>query len=263
MSKWGKIAAGTVAAAFVAGIVIYNLPHFRNARFVDALVARNVEARGGAEAWESVEALRVSGQMDLGQGLAVPYTLEQKRPGRMCFEFDFADERATQCVNGDSGWKVAPFQNRRDPEPMTADELKGIADLADIDGLLFNYSDRGHDIEYVGEDVVDDRPAYKLHVRLPTGDERWVYLDQETALERMLESRRVMDGKMRAVFTRYEDWRDTNGILMPHYQDTVTEGREGSNFLTVESVTVNPVIEDARFVMPGAESEIRTASAQE
>jgi len=261
MSKWGKVIAGAAAAAFVAGITVYNLPYFRNARFVDQLVAHNVEARGGAQAWEAVKALRISGQMDLGQGLAVPYTLEQKRPNRMCFAFDFADERATQCVNGDSGWKILPFQNRRDPEPMTADEMKGVADLADVDGLLFNYADRGHKVEYVGEKFVDDRPAYKLHVRLPSGDERWVYLDQETGLELMLESRRVMDGKIRAVFTKYEDWRDTDGILLPHYQDTVTEGREGSNFLTVEFVTVNPAIEDARFVMPGAESEVRTASA--
>ena len=87
----------------------------RNARAVDALIARNIAARGGADAWRAVSSLRLTGQMDLGQGMHVPYVLEQKRPGKMCLEFVFDGETAVQCADGNSGWKLAPFRGRRRP----------------------------------------------------------------------------------------------------------------------------------------------------
>lgn len=261
MSKWGKAGVILSIAALIAAAIVYNSESFRNARFVDSLIARNIAARGGMDAWEAIRALRMSGQMDLGQGLSVPYTLEQMRPGRMCFEFEFAEETATQCVDGDDGWKNLPFRNRRGPEPMTEQEVSAMADFSDIDGMLFNAAQRGIEVEYIGEEVVDGRSAHKLHVRAPGGGERWIYLDQETSLELMVETTRMISGELRHVYTKYEDWQASDGILIPRYQDTQTEGRSGVNFLTVESVTVNPLMDDSRFRMPV--DAVRTAQANQ
>jgi len=262
MSNRGKFGVAALIAALIAGALIYNSESNRNARFVKLLVTQNTEARGGADAWQAITSMRLSGLMDLGQELAVPYTLEQKRPSKMCFSFEFADETAVQCVDGDSGWKVLPFRNRRTPEAMTANDLKEAADLADIDGLLFNYEARGHELTYVGEEVVDSRPAHKLHVQLPRGGERWVYLDQETHLELMVETTRTVGGRQRSVFTKYDDWRDTDGVLIPHFQNTLTEGMADSNFLTVERVTLNPEIDDARFVVPDDAERLAASTPQ-
>ena len=76
-----KIIVVGLALVLAAGLLIYNSDTMKQARFVDSLVARNIEARGGAEAWDAVSSLRLTGQMDLGQDMVVPYVLEQKRPG--------------------------------------------------------------------------------------------------------------------------------------------------------------------------------------
>ena len=245
-----KIVVVGLALVLAAGLLIYNSDTMKRARLVESLVARNIEARGGAEAWEAVSSLRLSGQMDLGQDMVVPYILEQNRPGTMCFEFEFDGQTATQCADGDKGWKVAPFRGRSTPEPMTEMELRETADSADPYGLLYDYAARDFDVELVGQEAVDGRDTYKLQVSLPKGGVRWLYIDAETALEVKLEAIRTIAGRERGFETRYVNWQVMEGLLLPQRQETRSDGDDQSHFITVDSVVVNPVLDDARFQMP-------------
>jgi len=248
MSK--KFVAIGFAVALVAAFLVYNSDAMKEARLIKAVVARNIEARGGADGWQAVETLRLSGQMDLGQGMHVPYVTEQKRPGKMCLEFVFDEETATQCVDGKSGWKLLPFRGRPNPEPMTEEEFHNMADSAAIDGLLFNSSRQGHEIKWLGTEVIAGRPATKLQVMLPGGATRWIYIDEETGLDVKLDSMRMLRGQETRVETFYYDWQETDGLLIPRRQETHTEGRKASNFLTVDGVITNPPLDDSRFSMP-------------
>ena len=142
MSK--KVMVAAFAIVLAAAVLIYNSDAMKERRLVNSLVAQNIAARGGSDTWQAVESLRLAGQMDLGQGMHVPYVMEQKRPGKMCLEFVFDEETAVQCVNGESGWKLLPFRGRNKPEAMTEQEYNAMAGGADIDGLLFNAVDRGN-----------------------------------------------------------------------------------------------------------------------
>jgi len=223
-----------------------------HSRAVQRLIERNVAARGGAAAWQAVSALRQSGRMDVGQEMTLPYVLEQKRPGKMCLEFVFDEQTSTQCVDGQTGWKVVPFQGRTTPEPMTAAERREMADTADPYGLLFDSAARGHRVELLGQEPVEGRNAYKLKVSLPGGAVRWLYLDAETGLEIKLEALRMLAGRERRVETFFRDWQPAEGLLIARRQDTRTEGDKASHFLTVESVEINPPLDDARFAMPAS-----------
>ena len=220
------------------------------ARAVAELIARNLDARGGAEAWQAVSALQLSGRMDVGQSMNLHYELEQKRPGKMRLEFVFDGETAVQAFDGKAGWKVLPFLGRRNPEPMTESELRTAADTADLYGLLYDYKARGLLVELLGQEPVAGRDAFKLKLTLPSGGVRWVYLDTETALELKVEALRKIAGRERLVETFYHDWQATEGLLIAGRQETQTEGDKASHFLTVERVLVNPPLDDARFAMP-------------
>jgi hypothetical protein len=250
MSK--KVMVIALALVLVAGILIYNSDAMKDARFVKSLVARNIDARGGTEAWEAVSSMRLTGQMDLGQEMIVPYVLEQKRPDKTCFEFVFDGETAVQCTDGKTGWKVLPFLGRATPELMTDAELREAADSAEPYGLLYNFAARGSDVEFVGQESIDGRDTFKLKVTLSRGAVRWLYLDTETALEVKLETMRTISGRERLVQTSYDNWQETDGLLISRWQETLTVGDTESHFLTVDSVTVNPLLEDSRFRMPVA-----------
>ncbi len=217
---------------------------------IDDLIDRNVAAKGGEQAWRNISSLQLSGMMDLGQGLSVPYSIDQKRPLKMCLEYKFNDRRVVQCVDGDSGWQFLPFLGRNLPEAMTAEEASKMADTASIDGLLFNAYERGFEIEWLGKEDVDGRPADKLKVTMTGGTVRWIYLDEETGLETKLEYTRIIRGKERLVETVYSNWRAEGGLLFPGRQETTTVGDTESQFVTVDKVVINPGIEDTRFEMP-------------
>ncbi|MBW2257372.1 MAG: DUF620 domain-containing protein, partial [Deltaproteobacteria bacterium] len=176
--------------ALVVGLGAILIPPLHEAYIVNQLVERNVAARGGEAAWENVETLRFAGTMEIGQGLHVPYVLEQKRPNKMCLEYEFDGATAAQCSDGEHGWKRAPFGGQDEQEPMTEDELREAVDGADPRGLLIDYRARGHDIELIGEERLDGRDVNVLKVTLPSGAEREVYLDAESALELKVVSKR-------------------------------------------------------------------------
>lgn len=236
----------------VGAVLVYNSDTMKNARFVEALVARNIAARGGAEAWQKVKTMKLTGRMDLGQGLSVPYVLEQKRPGKMCFAFEFDKQTALQCTDGKHGWKIAPFRGRTAAEPMSETELREMADSSDPYGLLYNYSKRDIDIDLIGHEKVGERDTIKLKLTLDKGAVRWMYLDAETALELKLEAMRTIAGRQRLVETVYSDWQNVDGLLVAHRQETTTAGDPKPHFLTVEMVSVNLSMEDSRFAMPAS-----------
>jgi hypothetical protein len=250
MSK--KVMAIAFAIVLVAGFLIYNSDAMKERRLIKTLVAQNIEARGGADTWQAVNSLRVTGQMDLGQGMHVPYVMEQKRPGKMCLEFVFDEETAIQCVDGNSGWTLLPFRGRNEPEAMAEDEYREMADAVSIDGLLFNSVERGYKVRLLGKEVVAGRLAAKLEVTLPNGVTRWIFIDEETGLDLKLESTRVLRGEERIVETFYYDWQETDGLLIPRRQESRTQGDDEFHFVTVDSVLSNPSIDDSRFAMPEA-----------
>ena len=260
MSKKIMIIALSFVVAVVGSVLIYNSDAMKNARIVKDLVTRNIDARGGAEAWKKVSTMKVTGQMDLGQGMSVPYVLEHKRPDKMCFTFEFDKQTATQCVDGDHGWKIAPFRGRDYAEPMTKEELREMADSTDPYGLLYNYANRGIDIDLVGHIKVGDRDAIKLKLTMDKGAVRWLYLDAETALELKMETIRTIARRPKRAETVYSDWKKTDGLLIAHRQKTTTEGDPKPHFLTVEGVSVNLSIADLRFAMPAVSKNQQLAT---
>ena len=250
MSK--KVMAVAFAIVLVAGFLIYNSDAMKERRIIKVLVAQNLEARGGADTWQAVNSLRLTGLMDLGQGMHVPYVVEKKRPGKYCIEFVFDGETATQCVDGETGWKLLPYLGRDKPEAMTELEYLQMASAVSIDGLLYNSVERGNKVELVGKEMVAGRLAVKLQVTLPGGAMRWIYIDEETGLDIKLETMRVLRGQDRLVETFYYDWQETDGLLIPRRQETQTQGDDEFHFVTVDSVLSNPPLDDSRFAMPVA-----------
>ena len=101
---------------------------------------------------------------------------------------------AVQAYDGKSGWSVAPFMGRTEPVAMSAEEAAQAVEQADIAGPLVDYKAKGHTVELVGPDKVDDRDAWKLKLTLKNGTVRQVYLDAASFLEVKTESKRTIRG---------------------------------------------------------------------
>lgn len=219
---------------------------------VDEIVAANVAARGGADAWRAVKTLRMSGRMDVGQGVQVPFTLELKRPRRMRLEFLFDGQMVVQVYDGKTGWKKRPFLGRDGYELYTSDELRAAAGQAELDGPLVDYKTKGHRIELLGTEDVEGRRAYKLEVTLATGAVRHLYLDAETFLEVKVDGERRLKGKQTPLATFFRDYKPVNGLLIAHKVETVIAAAPAGNGMVIDRVEVNPPLDDARFAPPAS-----------
>src|SRR4030095_11103591 len=93
---------------------------------VDELVAKNIDAKGGAAALNSLQTLRstgkllvpVQGQIELG------YMQIKKRPDQVRTEASLQGMTQIEAYDGKDGWRVSPFFGRKDPERMSADDVR-------------------------------------------------------------------------------------------------------------------------------------------
>jgi len=85
--------------------------------------------------------MRMSGRMDVGKDLQVPFTLQLKRPRQMRLEFLFDGQMVVQAYDGKAGWKRSRTSAGR-VRLMTEEELKGAAGQAELDGLLIDWRRR-------------------------------------------------------------------------------------------------------------------------
>ena len=217
------------------------------------IVERNISARGGLQAWRTVKTLSMSGKLDAGgkQKVQLPFVLEMERNRKTRLELQFNGQTAVQVYDGTNGWKLRPFLNRHEVESYTPDELKATALQADLDGPLVDYAAKGTKVELAGTEKVRDHDTYKLKLTLKNGQVQHVWVDSKTFLETRIEGTpRRLDGKMREVSTYPSEYRSVSGLMMPHLIETVAEGTKQAERIQIDSVVVNPKLDDSTFAKP-------------
>jgi hypothetical protein len=250
-------------ALLVAGLaLVLASPSLHRAWLLRQALSHNLEARGGGEAWARLETVRYTGSMDLGADQRAAFRLEQARPQKSCFSYDFDGQVVEQCVNGSQGWAVAPYTGRPAAVALSAEELPEAAAGADPRGLLIDAQERGHRLSHGGFVDFDGRRAEIIEVELPGGARRRVFLDEETGLELKIESQRRLQGKVLRVETVYSSWSPSEGLLIPRRQATRTEGDERWFVLELRSVQVNPSLDEQRFTPPASLGLARSSAGE-
>ncbi len=220
----------------------------------DQIIARNVAARGGLDAWRAVTTLTLAGRLDAGgkKNVELPFMMEMKRPHMNRLELRFRDQTAIQVYNGEQGWKVRPFMGRGDEaEPFTPAEAKSAATWDELDGPLVDYARKGTQVALQGMETVEGHKAYKLKLTLKDGSERNVWIDAKSFLELKTDGEpRILDGKSHNVSIYYRDYRTVSKLKVPHVLETVVEGVRATHKMYIEHVLVNKPMEDALFTNP-------------
>jgi hypothetical protein len=235
------------------GLINAGSPDSSGKLSVAEIIDRNAQARGGLQAWRSVQTMSMAGKLDAGGTAKVqlPILLEMKRPRKTRVELVFKGETAVQVYDGTTGWKLRPYLNRRDVEPFTPEEIKAAALQTDLDGALMDYVAKGNTIDLLGITPVEGHNAYDLLITQKDGQSRHVWLDAETFLELKIEGKpRRLDGKYRPVSTYLRDYRSVNGLLIPYLLETAVEGVKQTEKILIEKVVVNPALQDSLFTKP-------------
>jgi outer membrane lipoprotein-sorting protein len=226
-------------------------PALASAQTADELIAKNLEAKGGLPKIKAVQTMRLSGTMPVGPGVEAPFVMELKRPNQMRLDFTYQGMTATQAFDGKVGWQVMPFTGKREPQVLPGDAVKQFEAQADLDGPLVDYQAKGHKVEYVGREKVEGTDTYVLKVTLKSGEASRIFLDAATFLEIRSESKtRGPTGGDLEIETLIGDYREVDGLMLPHLRESGPRGGSQKVRMTVEKVDINVPLDDARFTLP-------------
>jgi outer membrane lipoprotein-sorting protein len=221
-----------------------------SAQTLDEIVAKNIEARGGLAKIKAIQSARMTGTMTMGQGMEAAMVLEFKRPRMVRQEFTLQGMTGVTAYNGKTGWQIMPFMGKKDPEPMSADDLKEMEDQADIEGDLVDWKEKGTKVELLGKEKVEGTDAWKLRVTLKGGTVKTEWLDADSFLEIREESKRKIQGNEMDFVTTIGDYKEVDGLMVPFSVVTKPKAGSGSQSITFKTVQFNVPVDAADFRMP-------------
>lgn len=220
----------------------------------EQVVAKNVAARGGLEAWRKVQTMVWLGHIESAHAVvpSMLFMLSQQRPNKMRFEINAMGDKTLRIFDGTQGWKLHPAHGRPDVQPYTIEEVRFAQSGPGLDGPLIDYADKGRSVSLVGIDDIEKHNAYHLIVRTASGESQHVWVDAKSFLEiRYDRPAGGPAGAPRTVSVVYRDYRTTDGLTMPSIVETAAGPGTPPDRMVIERVVLNPALSDHTFRNPG------------
>ncbi|HUP24728.1 MAG TPA: hypothetical protein VNB06_17550 [Thermoanaerobaculia bacterium] len=216
---------------------------------LDQVLAKHYEAIGGKDAWKKVQAIKQTGKMSMA-GMVAPFTVHNVRPNKLRIEFEIQGMKGMQVFDGTDGWMVMPFMGSSDPQPLPKEALDQMLSDADIEGALIDYQDKGHQVELVGQEDLEGTPVYHLRVKLKSGNKMDYLLDAEHFVTLQTTAKTSFQGTEMETTSKLSNYKQVAGLMLPY--SMVATNAMGEQVMTVDTIEINPTIDEALFSKPAA-----------
>ena len=226
---------------FVFSFLLLATTFIAKAQTADEIIAKHIEAIGGADAWKKVNSIKMEGTM-LVQGATVTMTQTVLHGKGNRQDISFGGMNGFMIIAPTSGWNFMPFNGQAAPEALTAEAVaESQADL-DAQGNLIDYAAKGHTVEYLGKDDVEGTDCFKLKVNLKSGKPETLYLDTKSYLIIRSVSVQKANGQEMEVTTNFSNYEKLpEGILVPK--------SIGLPFgeMNITKITINGTVDESIF----------------
>jgi hypothetical protein len=233
---------------------------------VEQIIEKNVAARGGLEAWRKVQTMIWVGHMERpGAPMSsMPFVLQQKRPNKTRFEITGVAQRSLRIFDGTHGWKVRPASDGSpDVEAYTPQEVRFARGEQVIDGPLIDYQAKGTTVRLEGIEEVEGRKAYRLSLKLASGEHHEVWIDSQTFLDlKYIRTSYSSAGAPGKVSITYAGYKDIGGLQIPSVLEIGTASGKVPDKMLIERIALNPPMDDRVFRRPGRPSRRRTVTIE-
>lgn len=212
---------------------------YTSAQTADEIVAKHVEAMGGADKLKSITNIVTESSIAV-QGMEIPNKSIVIVGKSLRTESTIMGNAMVQVLHGDKGWKIMPSMlgGSGEPEDLSAEEIKPLTGQLDPFGSLYNYQEKGNKVELVGKEKVDKKDMFHLKVTDKNGIVSDQYLDASTYL--LYKAVTTVAGQ-------------TNEIILSNY--TTTEGIKMANTVDITSPMGAFTLVTSKTVLNGAVDE--------
>src|SRR5438105_2808871 len=209
------------------------------AQTADDIISKYIKTIGGIDKINGVNSLRRSGKYTGDGGFEAAVIEDNKRPNLVRQEFLLQGMTGVTAFDGKVGWKIRPWQGKKDAEPLGEEEMKGIVEDSDFDGPLVNYRQKGNKVDFVGMEPVEGTDAYKLKVTLANGDVRYYFMDTDYYVPIKIETKRMIRGAEQEYEASLGDYKEVNGWYVPFSVESNAKGGEFKQQITYDHHEAN------------------------
>ncbi len=218
-----------------------------SAQNLDEVLKQHFEAIG-QEKLMKVNSFKTIGKL-VQSGVEIPFMQMSKRPDFMRVEGTFQGLTFVQTYNGKEGWNVNPFAGVNEPQPMGEDELKSMKYSADMDGMLWNWKDKGYTVTLEGKEDMEGTSCFKIKQVTKEGDVFTYYIDSDSFMLLRNNTKVKVQGNEAETDTYFSNYMQAEGIAMPGKVDTKMNGQLIMTIVT-DKVELNPELDKSLFEKP-------------
>lgn len=232
-----------------------------NAQSVEEIIGNYLENTGGAENWENVEGIRMNASINQ-MGMEIPIEMVQLKD-KMYTKISIQGQEIKQGVfDGETLWStnfMSMKAEKSDQEDV--DNVKN--ELAEFPDPFLNYKDKGFTVELMGTETVEGSDVFKIKLTkkpmVVDGEEvpnvSIYYFDSENFVPIMVHEE-VMSGPGKGMImeSKMSDYQEVEGLYFPFSMTQGVKDQPGQP-ITIESIELNPSIDDSEFNFPESTEE--------
>ena len=218
---------------------------------VDDIIKKNIEARGGTEAWEKIKTIKMTGTY-VNFSNPEDFVIYRQRPDLYRFDTTRLHLFTIHAFDGKSAWWVNPLMGEEfsKPAPIPTNENLAKVTLRErfFEPIFWNYQTKGNQVENLGKESIDGEEVYKLKITLQDKTEEYWYLSTSSFLELSMSGITYDFGVQNNLEVFFSDYRKVDSIILPF----LVESEYGIRYrsLEVKAVEINGSMDPSVFKMP-------------
>jgi outer membrane lipoprotein-sorting protein len=138
------------------------ISQFAHAQTAEEIIAKNIEAMGGAEKIASLKSVKQTASMNV-QGMEIPFNFQISHGKGFRMDIEAMGTSNYQVNDNTSGSRFFPIQQMSEPKVYSPEEVESAKASFDLHGL-YGYKEKGWVVTFDGKDKVDGADAFKLKV---------------------------------------------------------------------------------------------------
>lgn len=222
---------------------------FTSAQSLDNILDNHFKAIGQKKLVK-MKSMQAIGKVTM-MGMDSPLTMNIKRPNKVKVVVDYQGSNIIQAFDGETAWTLNPFMGSSAPVDVTGAQADYLAESGDMDGQLWKYKDKGHQLELEGKEEINGKGVFALKLTKKNGNVDYYYIDQKSYLLSVMKTETDINGMNMEVEVLFSNYQEVDGIVMAFSTEQKFGGQAG-NLIKFDELKFNVKLDDSIFSKSGA-----------
>lgn len=222
---------------------------------VDAIIAKNIEARGGESNWKNVNSIKMTGTY-VNFSNPEEFIIYRMRDNLYRFDTKRLNKFTIHAFDGKNAWWVNPLMGEQFEKPSQIPNANNLDKVTlrerFFEPIFWNYKAKGNQVELLGKEDIDGEEVYKLKITLKDKSVETWCISAETFLEVCMNGKTYDFGTPNNFEVFFSDFREIEGVKMPY----LVESEYGIRYrsLEIDNIEINKNVDKKVFEMPDPEN---------